>query len=150
LDINVRIAGEAGQGVETIGTLTVDALAGMGLCVFATRSYMSRIRGGLNAYDIRIGDRELFSRRDDADVLVALTQQALARGEGHRLGRCTAAVLLWRDSRCRIAPKTRGEPRRNRGIHHCHFADGRGQHSGVAKTRSGRWVSRELDFFDSR
>ena len=79
MDTNVRIAGEAGQGVETIGTLTVDALAGMGLCVFATRSYMSRIRGGLNAYDIRIGDRELFSRRDDANVLVALTQAALER-----------------------------------------------------------------------
>ncbi|HUS46526.1 MAG TPA: 2-oxoacid:acceptor oxidoreductase subunit alpha [Phycisphaerae bacterium] len=83
MDINLRVAGEAGQGVATTGSLLVGALAGMGLHVASTQSYMSRIRGGLNWFDIRIGDREIFAGREKADVLVALTDAALRtlRGE---------------------------------------------------------------------
>ena len=77
MDITVRVAGEAGQGVQTTGSLLVGALAGVGLHVAATQSYMSRIRGGLNWFDIRIGDRELFGPREKADLLVALTDAAL-------------------------------------------------------------------------
>ncbi len=73
MDINIRIAGEAGQGVQTTGNLLVGALSDMGLHVASTKSYMSRIRGGLNWYDIRIGDEPLYAGRDDADVLVALS-----------------------------------------------------------------------------
>ncbi len=77
MDLNVRVAGEAGQGVQTTGRLLLEAFAGLGLHVHATMSYMSRIRGGLNWYDVRIGDRELFSGAERADLLVALTDAAL-------------------------------------------------------------------------
>jgi 2-oxoglutarate/2-oxoacid ferredoxin oxidoreductase subunit alpha len=77
MDLNIRIAGEAGQGVQTTGNLLIAVFARMGLHVLATQSYMSRIRGGLNWFDIRIGDSELFAGRDGADVLVALTPEAL-------------------------------------------------------------------------
>jgi len=77
VDLNIRVAGEAGQGVQTTGSLLVGALAEMGLHVFATQSYLSRIRGGLNWFDVRIGDGPLFSGREEADVLVALTDDAL-------------------------------------------------------------------------
>ncbi|HUU55083.1 MAG TPA: 2-oxoacid:acceptor oxidoreductase family protein, partial [Armatimonadota bacterium] len=46
MDINIRIAGAAGQGVETSGDLLVEAFAKLGLHVFATQTYLSRIRGG--------------------------------------------------------------------------------------------------------
>jgi len=78
MDVNLRIAGQAGQGLESIGGLLVDTFAGMGHHVFSIQSYMSRIRGGLNWYDIRVGDGELFSGRPDADLLVALTKEALS------------------------------------------------------------------------
>ncbi|MBE3070006.1 MAG: 2-oxoacid:acceptor oxidoreductase family protein, partial [Planctomycetes bacterium] len=77
MDLNLRIAGEAGQGVQTTGSLLIGSLAGMGLHVFATQSYLSRIRGGLNWFDVRIGDAPLFSGREKADVLVALSDEAL-------------------------------------------------------------------------
>ena len=77
MNINIRIAGEAGQGVQTAGLLLVGAFARMGLHVFCTQSYMSRIRGGLNWFDVRIADDELFSGREEADILVALTSEAL-------------------------------------------------------------------------
>ena len=77
MDINVRVAGEAGQGVQTTGNLLVGAFASIGRQVFSTQSYMSRIRGGLNWYDIRVSDEELFCGREHADVLVAFTKDAL-------------------------------------------------------------------------
>lgn len=77
MELNIRIAGEAGQGVETTGSVLIGALAGLGLHVFSTQDYMSRIRGGLNWFDIRIADKELFAGRHKADLLVAFTQEAL-------------------------------------------------------------------------
>jgi len=77
MDLTVRIAGDAGQGVQTTGNLLVGAFARVGLHVFATQSYMSRIRGGLNWFDVRVGDDELFSGKEKADVLVALNSDAL-------------------------------------------------------------------------
>lgn len=83
MDLNIRIAGEAGQGVQTTGYLLMGALAGLGLHVVSSQSYLSRIRGGLNWFDIRIGDRALFAGREKADVLVAMTDVAyqILRGE---------------------------------------------------------------------
>jgi 2-oxoglutarate ferredoxin oxidoreductase subunit alpha len=77
MDLNLRIAGEAGQGVQTTGSLLVGTFARMGLSVFATQSYLSRIRGGLNWFEIRIADRQLFSGREDADLLLALVPKAI-------------------------------------------------------------------------
>jgi 2-oxoglutarate ferredoxin oxidoreductase subunit alpha len=76
MDINIRIAGEAGQGVQSAGLLLVGAFSGVGLHVLSSQSYMSRVRGGLNWYDIRIADNELFGPSEQVDLLVALTGEA--------------------------------------------------------------------------
>lgn len=77
MDLNIRIAGEAGQGVQSAGGMLMEALSGIGLYVLSTQSYMSRIRGGLNWFDIRLGDHALHGPRAKADLLVALTEPAL-------------------------------------------------------------------------
>lgn len=77
MDLNIRIAGEAGQGVQTAGDLLVEAFASIHLHLLSTQSYMSRIRGGLNWYDIRVSDQELWSGCEQSDLLVALTAEAL-------------------------------------------------------------------------
>ncbi len=77
VDINVRICGEAGQGVQTAGNLLLDVVVAGGLHVFGTQSYMSRVRGGANSFDVRIADVELFSAREEADLMVAFTSEAL-------------------------------------------------------------------------
>ncbi len=77
MDVNIRVAGAAGQGVETSGDLLVEAFAKLGVYVFSTQTYMSRIRGGLNWYDVRIADAELFSGREKADLLLAMSDEAL-------------------------------------------------------------------------
>lgn len=71
-DINIKIGGEAGQGMQTIGAALVKAFARGGLEVFAWQDYMSRIRGGHNFFSVRISDRQIVGVRDDVDILVAL------------------------------------------------------------------------------
>ena len=75
-DVLIRIAGEAGQGVDTAGNMLLGGLSGMGMHLLSTQSYMSRIRGGLNWHDIRIGERECFAGKERADLLVSFTDIA--------------------------------------------------------------------------
>jgi len=77
MDINIRIAGEAGQGLVVVNNMLVGAAAAAGLAVFSGKSYMSRIRGGLNWCDLRFADRELFGLKEQADLLLALNATAL-------------------------------------------------------------------------
>ncbi|MBN1628702.1 MAG: 2-oxoacid:acceptor oxidoreductase subunit alpha [Thermoleophilia bacterium] len=75
MDVMIRLAGAAGQGVETTGDLLVETFARQGIHCFSTQTYLSRIRGGVNWYDVRLADEELFSGRERADVLVALNEE---------------------------------------------------------------------------
>jgi len=77
MDLTIRIAGAAGQGVETTGDLLVEVFADQGIHCLSTQTYMSRIRGGVNSYDVRISDREIFSGRERADMLIALNEKTL-------------------------------------------------------------------------
>jgi len=75
-DVLIRIAGEAGQGVVTAGNTLLGGLSSMGVHLLSTQSFMSRIRGGLNWYDIRVSERECFAGKEQADLLVSFTDVA--------------------------------------------------------------------------
>lgn len=92
MNINIRIAGEAGQGLVAVGNLLVGAAAATGLQVFSGKSYMSRVRGGLNWCDLRFADHELFGLKDRPDILLALNETALEVLRGHTAPK--AVILL--------------------------------------------------------
>lgn len=77
MDINIRIYGEAGQGVQTTGALLANAISSIGYHVFSVQSFWSRIRGGENSFDIRVCDKELFSPKEKADLAVTLSENLL-------------------------------------------------------------------------
>jgi Pyruvate/2-oxoacid:ferredoxin oxidoreductase gamma subunit len=71
------LSGEAGQGIQTIESmLTAFAKKGR-YSVFATKEYMSRVRGGCNSTEIRISSKRVTSRVGRIDILVALTKAAI-------------------------------------------------------------------------
>jgi 2-oxoglutarate ferredoxin oxidoreductase subunit alpha len=76
-EINIRLAGEAGQGVETLGLILCRALKKSGLNFFAAQDYMSRIRGGNNFLQYRVASQPVASFRDRTDLLVALDQPSV-------------------------------------------------------------------------
>lgn len=76
IDITIKIAGEAGQGLQTIGQLFSKAFARKGLNVFAHQALQSRIRGGHNWFQVRVSDERVLAPLDTADILIALDKES--------------------------------------------------------------------------
>jgi len=71
-DVNIRVTGGAGQGVHTAGGLLSRLAVAAGHHFHATQDYMSRIRGGRNAYSVRVREVPVRAGREAADILLAL------------------------------------------------------------------------------
>ncbi len=77
-ELTIRITGEAGQGMQTVGMALCKIFKDAGLHVFANLDYMSRIRGGNNFFQIRVSEKPVYTLREKADVLVCLDAESLA------------------------------------------------------------------------
>lgn len=76
-DLSIRIGGDAGQGIESVGATLSRALARHGLHVFATQDFRSRIRGGHNFYQVRASEAPIQAQRDPPDLLLAFTRETV-------------------------------------------------------------------------
>jgi 2-oxoglutarate ferredoxin oxidoreductase subunit alpha len=81
-NMTFKIAGAAGQGVESSGAGFSQALAQGGLQLFAVQDYMSRIRGGLNFFQVRVHEQPLFCHEDAVHILLPLNKEALEAYQG--------------------------------------------------------------------
>ena len=75
-DLTIRLAGEAGQGVESGGAGFSKALSRGGLWLHTYTEYMSRIRGGLNFFQIRVADHPLWAHTEGVHLLLAFSPEA--------------------------------------------------------------------------
>jgi 2-oxoglutarate ferredoxin oxidoreductase subunit alpha len=75
-EINVVVAGAAGEGVQTIGAVLGDAVSAQGYAVFSWQEFESRIRGGQNSYSLRISEELRNAPLAEADILLALNEGA--------------------------------------------------------------------------
>ncbi|HSW62108.1 MAG TPA: 2-oxoacid:acceptor oxidoreductase subunit alpha [Dissulfurispiraceae bacterium] len=82
MDYTIKIGGEAGQGILTIGDTLARFFACSGYHVFTHQDYESRIRGGHNIYQVRVSDRPVMSSRTGIDILVVLDAATIAMHEG--------------------------------------------------------------------
>lgn len=80
-DISVVLSGEAGQGIQTLEHVLTHILKNSGLHVFATKEYMSRIRGGNNTTEIRVSSERIRALIDRIDILIPLGKNATYRLE---------------------------------------------------------------------
>lgn len=76
-DISIVLCGQAGQGIKTIEHLLTRVLKFSGYNVFATREYMSRIRGGSNSTEIRVSSKRVAAYTDKIDILIPINPDAL-------------------------------------------------------------------------
>jgi 2-oxoglutarate ferredoxin oxidoreductase subunit alpha len=76
-DISIRIGGEAGQGMKSISGLLGKVFLRSGFNVFIHYDVMSRIRGGHNFTQIRIGNRPIKNPSSRFDILVCLDENTL-------------------------------------------------------------------------
>ncbi len=76
MDVSIVLCGPAGQGVQTAEQLMVAIFRQAGLNVFATKEYMSRVRGGSNSTTIRISPGRVRALVDRMDIFVPLDRDA--------------------------------------------------------------------------
>ena len=77
MEYSIRIGGQAGQGVVSVGQLLAKTLSRSGFHVFTHQDYMSRIKGGHNFYQIRFSDLPVIASRGRMDVLLALDKDTV-------------------------------------------------------------------------
>lgn len=71
--VNIVLGGQAGQGVNTVERILIRAFKQSGYHIYATKEYMSRVRGGLNTITISVGSSPIRSYREQIDLLVPFT-----------------------------------------------------------------------------
>ncbi|MDD5020241.1 MAG: 2-oxoacid:acceptor oxidoreductase subunit alpha [Candidatus Omnitrophica bacterium] len=76
VDLTIKIAGEAGQGLHAIGGLLSRVFARGGYHVFANQVVQSRVRGGHNWFSIRVSDRPVHAPCARTDILVAFDKES--------------------------------------------------------------------------
>ncbi|MCB4792274.1 MAG: 2-oxoacid:acceptor oxidoreductase subunit alpha [Elusimicrobia bacterium] len=88
---SIVLAGEAGQGIQSIESILVRAFKLSGYNVFASQEYMSRVRGGINSTAIRVSSNKVYAYSDRIDVLLCLTKGSVIRLSG-RIGAGTIVI----------------------------------------------------------
>jgi 2-oxoglutarate ferredoxin oxidoreductase subunit alpha len=74
-DLVMRVGGESGEGVVTIGDIFARICAFTGMEVYTFQTFPAEILGGHVIYQVRLGERSLRSRGDRVDVLVTLNEE---------------------------------------------------------------------------
>ena len=89
-EISIVLCGAAGQGVQTVEELLTKTLKRYGYYVFATREYMSRVRGGVNSTAIRVSSKPVRAFIERIDILIPLNE----KGVLHLKERITPETLI--------------------------------------------------------
>jgi len=78
MDYTIKIGGQAGQGIQTIGDVLAKVFSRSGYHVFTDQDYESRVRGGHNFYRIRLSDTHVYAPRASVDILAAFDRESIA------------------------------------------------------------------------
>lgn len=78
-EISIVLSGAAGQGIQSVEHILTRVAKDSGFYVFATKEYMSRVRGGNNSTELRISEKPVYAYVDRIDILVPLNDNAIER-----------------------------------------------------------------------
>ncbi len=90
-EVSVVISGAAGQGIQAVEQLLAGIVKDSDLYVFATKEYMSRVRGGNNSTTLRISCKPVYANIDRIDLLLVLNENAIER---HRWRMSPSTIVL--------------------------------------------------------
>ncbi|MGB9614073.1 MAG: 2-oxoacid:acceptor oxidoreductase subunit alpha [Fervidobacterium sp.] len=78
-EISIVLSGAAGQGIQAVEHILTRVAKDSGFYIFATKEYMSRVRGGNNSTELRIAEKPVYAYVDRIDILILLNDNALDR-----------------------------------------------------------------------
>ena len=78
-EVVVRVAGAAGEGVQSAGLIVAKTFARSGLNVVTYNYYQDIVRGGQSWYQIRASHEKVLSQGDGLDLLITMNIDGLVR-----------------------------------------------------------------------
>lgn len=75
-DLIIRIAGEGGEGIISVGDMITQACARAGLDIYTFKTFPAEIKGGYAMYQLRASTVQLYNQGDTFDVLCAFNGEA--------------------------------------------------------------------------
>jgi len=99
--INIMVGGEAGQGVQSVGSWLAKAFNRRGYRVFGDQDYESRIRGGHNFFRVRISSNEVSAVREDVDILIDLNKETIIL---HEKETNSSGVIIYDNENIQLQP----------------------------------------------
>jgi 2-oxoglutarate ferredoxin oxidoreductase subunit alpha len=81
-DYVIVLAGGAGQGIQAIESILTSLLKKSGYHLYATKEYMSRVRGGVNSTSIRVSSSKVTAYTERIDLLIPLVGDAISHLSG--------------------------------------------------------------------
>ena len=76
-----KIGGEAGFGIMTTGLFFSKVISRLGYNILDYVEYPSLIRGGHNAYEVRVSESEVYSFKPVIDLLVCLNEETYLKNK---------------------------------------------------------------------
>jgi 2-oxoglutarate ferredoxin oxidoreductase subunit alpha len=80
-ELSILLAGEAGAGINSTESILTTAIKKDTRNFFATKEYMSRVRGGTNSTTIRVSSKRVAALSGTVDIFIPLDAAAFARHE---------------------------------------------------------------------
>lgn len=75
VDLSIKIGGEAGQGIQSVGNLLAQVCRESGFYIMAINDFESRIRGGHSFFQLRISDRPIYAPGNRLDLIIGLNPE---------------------------------------------------------------------------
>lgn len=98
-ELNILVAGAAGQGMQTIGFILGKVFVRGGYEVFATQDNESRIRGGHNFFHVRVSQKAVRAAAMPFQALIALNQESI---EKHRDQVASSGVIIFDSEKFKV------------------------------------------------
>lgn len=77
--LTIRIEGDSGDGILTVGKIFAKVAARTGYHVFTYSSFLPIVRGGLVSFQLRISGSPILSQGDTPDLVLSLNDKATVR-----------------------------------------------------------------------
>ncbi len=91
-DLIIRIAGEGGQGVVTVGQILQKVIAQSGLHILTESTFGFEIKGSETVFQLRVSPWRILSQGDRIDILVVLNRESY---RSHRANLFAGCVMIY-------------------------------------------------------
>jgi 2-oxoglutarate/2-oxoacid ferredoxin oxidoreductase subunit alpha len=76
-ELSCIIGGQQGEGIESVGEILAKAMGRMGYCLFGSRNFSSRIKGGHTDFNLRISEEYVYNNSELIDFIIAFDEDTI-------------------------------------------------------------------------